>query len=221
MHARTHSTLPCPSSLRQLWSVRAMRVGFASATIASMGCRADGAYSYETYAALRDDASEAAPYVHVGAFNRSSAFAVTAHQCRTFQWAHAKGPRPIHEGPAILGADKDINRALAGGRLSVSLLHLGMRPAYSARDGLWSPCTNLAFVMCALQGWLPKQGGSRFILATVCASMSTSLSLSLSLSHARAHSRATSCTYGPLSLYTCIFAYIFAFGTACVWAASV
>jgi len=27
------------------------------------------------------------------------------------------------------------------------------------RDGLWTPCTNVAFVMCALRGWLPGQGG--------------------------------------------------------------
>ena len=50
--------------------------------------------------------------------------------------------------------------------VQVTLLHLGMRPEHRARDGLWSPCTNLAFVMCAIRGWLPRQGGPNFYLAT-------------------------------------------------------
>ena len=35
----------------------------------------------------------------------------------------------------------------------------GMNYSKRKRDGLWTPCTNVAFVMCALRGWLPGQGG--------------------------------------------------------------
>lgn len=99
-------------------------------------------------------------------FNRSAAFGVGRRQCETFRWAHGGKKRLIHFGPAILGADKDIAKALGRLRRSVSLLHLGMRPQFRSRDGLWSPCINLAFVMCAIRGWLPKQGGPHFYLAT-------------------------------------------------------
>ena len=86
-----------------------------------------------------------ATFTYHGAFNRSSAWGVSRRVCETFKWAHrAKGPRRIRAGPAIVGADKDIARALSGGRLgSVSLLHLGMDPRRRERDGLWTPCTNV------------------------------------------------------------------------------
>ena len=162
------STLPCPALVKQIFSSRYMKLGFAAATVAAMGCRADGVYEFSTFSKLTAGADESdggGRYRFVAEFNRTRAFNADAHTCKSFRWAHAKGRRPIHGGAAILGADKDIARALP--RLkTVSLLHLGMRPESRARDGLWSPCTNLAFVMCAVRGWLPQQGGPNFFLAS-------------------------------------------------------
>ena len=81
-----------------------------------MGCRADGTYEYSSFASLRDDEAPggATPFVYRSDFNRSSAFGVNPAVCHGYRWAHAKGPRLIHAGPAILGADKDIARWGAG-----------------------------------------------------------------------------------------------------------
>jgi len=144
----------CPTRLHKTWR-----------TSTPEGCRSDGMYKFF------DGSPDG--YRFFGPWNRSSAFGVDAARCSTFEWTHAKGPRPLHSGPAIVGADRDIKHVLQHGdaktgvRLpTVNLLHLGMRPD-ERRAGLWSPCTNLAFVMCGMHGWLPGQAGhARFYLAT-------------------------------------------------------
>lgn len=107
------STLPCPSSLRQMWSARSTKLGFPAATVAAMGCRADGTYEFTSYVRLVGAGEEdgggdepASRYLHRAEFNRSAAFGIGRRRCERFQWAHAKGKRLIHAGPAILGADK-------------------------------------------------------------------------------------------------------------------
>ena len=152
------SSNSCPSALHKTW-----RPSMAE------GCRHDGVYIYQHAGGARGDE----PFAFRGPFNRSSAFAVGRGTCASFPWtAHATGPRQLHSGPAILGADRDIKHVLQKGDASgskpasVNLLRLGMRPDERAHAGLWAPCTNLAYVLCAMQGCLPGQGGPNFYVAT-------------------------------------------------------
>ena len=114
-----------------------------------MGCRPDGKHELRTFAAAPDRV------VHVGDFNRSQAFSPHQQTCESFAWSHASGAGVrrhigMRHGPAIVGTDKDIGRALAvdgaarrAGVMSVNLLHLGMYYAKRHREGLWTPCTNV------------------------------------------------------------------------------
>ena len=96
-------------------------------------------------------------------------FSLSTQGCPPFLRAKAgRQDRQEHAGPALLGTDRDLGHVLATGRAGrFSLMNLGMNYSKRKRDGLWTPCTNVAFVMCGLRGWLPGQGGvPRLYLAT-------------------------------------------------------
>ena len=147
----------CPAELLDTFSVS---FGWNGPSTAAMHCSDDGRHAMPgTKHVIRNE------------FNRTSAFGVGHSTCATFRWARAKAAkqeRQTHAGPALLGTDRDLGRVLHAGRAGrFSLMNLGMNYTKRKRDGLWTPCTNVAFVMCALKGWLPGQGGVPLIhLAT-------------------------------------------------------
>lgn len=134
--------------------------GWSSPARNDMRCRPDGRHRLP-----------GTTHVIVGDFNRSSAFGVDRPTCASFRFGRAKAakqPRQTHRGPALLGADRDLGKVLSAGRAGrFSLMNMGMNYSRQKLDGLWTPCTNVAFIMCALRGWLPGQGGVPLIyLAT-------------------------------------------------------
>ena len=147
----------CPTSLLDTFSGS---FGWTGPSTVAMQCSADGGHPMPgTTHFIRNE------------FNRTNAFHVERSTCATFRWARAKAAkqeRQTHAGPALLGTDRDIGRILHAGRVGrFSLMNMGMNYSKRRRDGLWTPCTNVAFVMCALKGWLPGQGGVPLIhLAT-------------------------------------------------------
>ena len=181
--ASNHSS--CPLSLLRVFHPLEPSGHFPLGKTQRMGCKLSGNYE------VRRSFAPSAPGLAVdtrtvavlGAFNRTSAFEVTRKACQAISWTHGlserRGVLGTTHGPAIVGTDKDIGRALSAtresgtvrghGLQSVSLLHLGMEYSRRAKDGMWTPCTNLAFMQCALRGYLRGQGGShgaRFFLAT-------------------------------------------------------
>ena len=141
--------------------------GYEAPPTAAMLCRADGQHSLPGQGVTIQ-----------GEFNRSTALSVTRSTCQTFEFGRAKAgkqARQRHAGPALIGADADLGHVLHRGPAGrFSLMNMGMN--YSAwahnthgrrHDGLWTPCTNVAFIMCALRGWLPGQESRRtFHIAT-------------------------------------------------------
>ena len=122
--------------------------GWSSPARNDMRCRPDGRHRLS-----------GTTHVIVGDFNRSSAFGVDRPTCASFRFGRAKAakqPRQTHRGPALLGADRDLGKVLSAGRAGrFSLMNMGMNYSRQKLDGLWTPCTNVAFIMCALRGWLP------------------------------------------------------------------
>lgn len=167
----------CPARVDQTFSMH-HPMGFTRGKAERMGCRVDGGYHVRTFGV------DNRVVLYMGAFNRSAAFLALHSRCASFAWSHAadggeggKSRARAHvgvtSGPAIVGTDKDIGRALAkngsvraAALKNVNLLHLGMNYARRYREGLWTPCTNLAFMNCALHGLLPGQREPEFFLAT-------------------------------------------------------
>lgn len=164
--ASTHEH--CPTHMSDTW----WRLpGFSRGNTAAMGCRDDGSWLAPGVQRFRP--------MHYG-LNRSAAFHLTRAQCMDFVWTAPNGRkrRNANEhdaGPAMLGTDRDIARKLHQmPALQATILRMSMgrpwdltkpsRPPPS--DPMYSPCVNLAFVVCAVRGWLRAQGGPRFFLAS-------------------------------------------------------
>ena len=157
----------CPADERDTFSFTSY--GWQGPATAAMQCRMDGRYktpgSWHAQVSMRQ-----------GAFNRSSALGVDREQCASFKFGRekvGKQKKLVHAGPAIVGADMDVFRALVQTRDGVplgagrfSLMSLSMNYSKRHMAGQWTPCVNQAFIMCALRGWLPKQNGSWFHFAT-------------------------------------------------------
>ncbi|KAL1495547.1 hypothetical protein AB1Y20_016910 [Prymnesium parvum] len=140
----------CPRGLNETWA--AMRP-FDAEGAARWGCAEDGAW-------------RASPSLRVyRSIPRARALAVTAELCRSFPWSNGKKGRKTARGPAVFGVDGDVTAA-AGSLTNVSMLKMSMRPGQAWSAKAWTPCTNLAFAMCAARGLLPGQEGSRMYLAT-------------------------------------------------------
>ena len=110
---------------------------------------------------------------------RLLAFSMSKEQCRAFPWRsrdvawHAWGRQP-----AIFGLDNDVKRELRNTQWAYAVLAMdmytrGTRGNDSHRPAHWTPCTNLAFTMCALRGFLANDvpqfaegSGGRLYLAT-------------------------------------------------------
>ena len=87
-----------------------------------------------------------------------------AQLCRSFPWSNGRRGRATAKGPAVFGVDQHVTAASRN--QNVTILKMSMRPGQTWSSKLWTPCTNLAFVMCAVRGFLPGQGGPRIHLAT-------------------------------------------------------
>ena len=142
--------------------------GFDAAINQAMQCRADGNWLAPGVEKFRS--------MYTG-INRSAAFSSTREQCRSMQWTYSHHHA---NGPPILGTDVDLLRTIHGNRsLRVNMLRMHMgRPWTLWREkdrtnesqllgSLYTPCANLAFIMCGLRGYLPNQlGAGTFYLAT-------------------------------------------------------
>jgi hypothetical protein len=159
------SDATCPSRLADAWSTMP---GFSAAIDQAMQCREDGGWLAPGVEKFRG--------MYFG-INRSSAFRITREQCRSTRWTYSNHH---HHGPPIIGTDVDLLRVTHGNRsLKVSMLRMHMgRPWTLSREKdrtnatqlygpLYTPCENLAFIMCGLKGYLQHQpGAGMFYLAT-------------------------------------------------------
>ena len=149
----------CPARFDQTFADDT-KIGWSSPSSADMRCRIDGRH---TMTGIR--------HTIQGEFSRAAAYGVTKDVCQTFVFGRAKAAKQkkqTHSGPALLGTDRDLGKVLSQGRAGrFSLMNMGLNYTKRHKDGLWTPCTNVAFIMCALQGWLPGQDGKRIVhLAT-------------------------------------------------------
>jgi len=111
---------------------------------------------------------------------RSRAFSMSKEQCKAFPWRsrdvtwQARGRQP-----AIFGLDNDVRRELQSTQWAYAVLAMDMSTKGSRSNDSqyppvhWTPCTNLAFTMCALRGYLANDvpqfaegSGGRLYLAT-------------------------------------------------------
>ena len=169
--ANAHSasdTSKCPISLFETWSAKPGLPGFAPETNEAMACRANGAW-------LAPGVERFHPMNY--GINRSSAFRIGREYCETMRWSYSKF---FSQGPAILGSDNDIRTVLHRNKnLTVTRLTLRMgRPfalwrndshAFNTTNSgrLYTPCDNIAFVMCGVRGWLRGEAPpGLFYLAT-------------------------------------------------------
>ena len=101
-----------------------------------------------------------APHLLGAGVDRSRGFSMSKEQCMAFPWRsrdvtwQARARRP-----AIFGLDHDVRRELekinwAYAVLAMDMFTAAARSNDSQRPVLWTPCTNLAFTMCALRGYL-------------------------------------------------------------------
>ena len=149
----------CPARLHEAFG-SGSSFGWTGPATNAMLCRDDGRYTMP-----------GSTRVLHGEFNHSSALTVKQSTCMSFRFGRAKAAkqeRQVHAGPALLGADYDLGHVLSAGRAGrFALMNMGMNYTKRKLDGLWTPCTNVAFVSCALRGWLPGQGGKPlFYIAT-------------------------------------------------------
>ena len=138
----------------------------------AMACRPDGGWLAPGVEKFRG--------MYYG-ITRGEAFGVTHPVCVATNWSYSHHQS---RGPPIIGTDSDIERTIRGNRsLHVMALRVRMGRPFVISDGrelsaymedpvgrlygqLYTTCQNLAFVMCALHGWLRGQEGSQFYLAT-------------------------------------------------------
>ena len=105
---------------------------------------------------------------------------MSKEQCKAFPWRsrdvtwQARGRQP-----AIFGLDNDVRRELQSTQWAYAVLAMDMSTKGSRSNDSqyppvhWTPCTNLAFTMCALRGYLANDvpqfaegSGGRLYLAT-------------------------------------------------------
>ena len=142
----------CPRFLRDTWG---SLPGFSPGTNEAMACRANGKWlapGVERFYAT-----------HQG-LNRSAAFRISRDRCLATHWTYSKF---FSRGPAIIGSDSDIKTILHRNKsLNLTRLTLRMgRPfalwrndshVFNATNAgrLYTTCENIAFIMCAVRGWL-------------------------------------------------------------------
>ena len=111
--------------------------------------------------------------------DRSLAFSMSKEQCKAFPWRSRDVTWQARDRqPAIFGLDNDVRRELLNTQWAYAVLAMdmftkGTRSNDSQRPVHWTPCTNLAFTMCALRGYLANDvpqfaegSGGRLYLAT-------------------------------------------------------
>ena len=149
----------CPSRVRDLWGA-APAAGFHPLTAQAMGCHGDGSWR---------PPGTSVSFTHSSGLGRTNALSPTRAFCQRTRWAQF-GPwrSGRRDGAPVLGTPADVSAALAGPpKLNATLLAAFSDPASYRRRAvgvqlLYSPCLNLAFVACALRGWLrgqPVPGG--------------------------------------------------------------
>ena len=168
-HLRAANEGACPSQLQDTWK---SLPGFSEATNLAMACRPMGGWLAPGVEKYRET------YFGV---NRSAAFHPTQTQCSNTSWSYSRH-RQV-SGPPIIGTDADIASVLHHNHsLNVTVLRQRMgRPfvlmgrengyylAYPQRTlngPLYTPCSNILFIMCAVHGWLRGQQGGMLYLAT-------------------------------------------------------
>lgn len=149
----------CPSRLSALWGAEPAR-GFKPETARALGCREDGSWRPPGSGGL----------THSSGLGRSDALSPTRLFCQRTRWAQFGAWRSgRRDGVPVLGTPADVSAALEGPpRLNATLLAAYSDPASYRRRTigvqLYSPCLNLAFVACALRGWLRGQPGGQPML---------------------------------------------------------
>ena len=160
----------CPRFLMDTWN---RLPGFTDETNDAMACRPGGGW-------LAPGVEKFRP-INYG-INRTSAFHITKSVCNAINWTYSNHQT---RGPPIIGTDYDIAKVIHGNRsLRVTVLRQRMgRPftlnpvakealAYAAdpihwlHGQLYTTCQNIAFIMCAVRGWLRGQRSSTFYLAS-------------------------------------------------------
>lgn len=141
-----HDWHKCPA-LEETWS----ELPGHPASSSRWTCAADGAW-----AQLGKQNGPNAPG-HPG-IDRRLAFSMSKQQCQAFPWRSRELDwRPQERVPAIFGLDDDVRHALARTQWGYTVLAMDMFLNGSRRNLSqvhWTPCTNLAFTMCALRGRL-------------------------------------------------------------------
>jgi len=148
----------CPSRLRDLWGAAPAR-GFRSETAQAMGCHEDGSWR-----------PPGSGVTHSSGLGRRGALHPTRAFCQRTRWAQFGSWRSgRRDGVPVLGTPADVSTMLEGPpKLNATLLAAHSDPASYRRRAvgvqLYSPCLNLAFVACALRGWLRGQPDGQAVL---------------------------------------------------------
>ena len=101
--------------------------------------------------------------------SREHAFTMSATDCLAFPWHAFNTSWHPREGgqPAVFGLGADVNGFLHRHHLAAALAMPMVVLKRSASIPLWTPCTNLAFTLCATRGRLrnsPSTGSRRALL---------------------------------------------------------
>ena len=125
--------------------------------------------------ACSDDAGEGR-FTSLGSANagdvrgvsRREALQMSVDACSSFPWHGADPTWQLHTGfPAIFGLDIEVKES-SRLRPNATTLAMAMRSKANRTSPVWTPCTNLAFTMCAARGLLGNgfPRGGRLYLAT-------------------------------------------------------
>ena len=159
----------CSSSLHDAWThaLHGFESPASALAVQRWACVADGRFAPLGQPNAPNDAH---------GMSRARALSMSESECLAFPWHALNASWHPHEGhPAVFGLGRDVNALLRTNNLALAL-SMPMVPFRrgSAHVPMWTPCTNLAFTLCAARGRLgngrmsrlQRPGGSALYLAT-------------------------------------------------------